>query len=217
MPVEAKARNGSSEVSVVRLALLAATAAATVLLVVEASRRPYFPTDLFVTRAIQSLGLMPVSVATWMTAIADAPWCFALVALTSVAAWMISGWRAALLALPIFLGLLLFGLWLSPHIAQPRPSPNLITVIGHPKGYSCPSISGLVYASTFGYLGLLAAVRLHGAGAIVIPILAAAILISAACARIVLGAHWPSDLLASYFMGFLWIELLLPLSDRDAA
>jgi undecaprenyl-diphosphatase len=90
-------------------------------------------------------------------------------------------------------------------------------VIGHPKGYSCPSISGLVYASTFGYLGLLAAVRLHGAGAIVIPILAAAILISAACARIVLGAHWPSDLLASYFMGFLWIELLLPLSDRDAA
>lgn len=130
---------------------------------------------------------------------------------------MISGWRAALLAFPIFLGLWLFGLWLSPHVAQPRPSPELITVIGHPKGYSFPSISGLVYASTFGYLGLLAAVRLHGVGAILIPISAAAMLILGAWARIVLGAHWPSDLWASYLMGFLWVELLLPLSRRDTA
>jgi hypothetical protein len=35
-------------------------------------------------------------------------------------------------------------------------------VIGHPKGYAFPSIFGLVYAATFGYIGLLAAARLHG-------------------------------------------------------
>jgi membrane-associated phospholipid phosphatase len=144
--------------------------------------------------------MVPIPVGKLLDEIANLPWSFVLVGLTAVVAWKISGWRAALLSFPIFFGLLLFGLWLSPHVAQPRPSPDLVTVIGHPKGFAFPSISGLVYASTVGYLGLLAAVRSHGAPAIVIPTLAAAMLILVACARITFGAHWPSDLLASYLM-----------------
>ena len=210
-------RNHRSELSKAKLALLAAIAAAIALLIVESSRRHWLPTDLFLARTLQSLGMVPIPVGKLLDEIANLPWSFVLVGLTALVAWKISGWRAALLSFPIFFGLLLFGLWISPLVAQPRPSPNLVTVIGHPKGFSFPSISGLVYASTVGYLGLLAAVRLHGAPAIVIPALAAAMLILVACARITLGAHWPSDLLASYLMSFLWIELLLSLARRDAA
>jgi membrane-associated phospholipid phosphatase len=38
-----------------------------------------------------------------------------------------------------------------------------------------------------------------------------AILILGACARIVLGAHWPSDIWVSYLMALFWIELVMPL------
>lgn len=194
---------------------LLALAVAITILAFAASRVAYFPTDLAIAQGVQSRVAMPVAAAKWISAAAGMPWGLVVLALTGVVAWVISGWRAALLAIPIFFGLLLFGIWLSPHVAQPRPSAELIKVIGHPKGYGFPSISGLVYAATFGYIGLLAAWRSRGASAIVIPILAAAALIVGACARVVLGAHWPSDVWTSYLMGLFWIGLLMPLSARD--
>ena len=201
--------------SLASMLCLLALAVVIAILAFAASRIPYFPTDLAIARGLQSRAAMLVSAATWITATAGRPWSLVLLALTAVLAWVISGWRAALLAIPIFFGLLLFGIWLSPHVAQPRPSPELIKVIGNPKGYAFPSIFGLIYAATFGYIGLLAARRSRGASAIVIPILAAAALILGACARIVLGAHWPSDIWTAYLMGLFWIGLLMPLSRRD--
>lgn len=201
--------------SLASMLCLLALAVVIAILAFAASRIPYFPTDLAIARGLQSRAAMPVSAATWITAIAGKPWWLVLLTLTAVFAWVISGWRAAMLAIPIFFGLLLFGIWLSPHVAQPRPSPELIKVIGNLKGYAFPSIFGLIYAATFGYIGLLAARRSRGASAIVIPILAAAALILGACARIVLGAHWPSDIWTAYLMGLFWIGLLMPLSSRD--
>lgn len=195
-----------------KLLWLSAMAAVIVLLVLAASRLPYFPTDIAIARAIQSLVPMPVSVAQWITATADKPWWIVLVVMTVLSAWAINGWRAGLVAMPVFFGLFLVGVWLSPHVAQPRPSPSLIKMVGNPKGYAFPSIFGLVYVGTFGYLGLLAARRARGVLAIAIPILAASVLIIGACARIVLGAHWPSDIWVAYLMGLFWIELLMPLA-----
>jgi membrane-associated phospholipid phosphatase len=197
--------------SAIRILVLGAIALVAVLVVVEASRLPYFPTDVAGARAIQSFFPIPIVAAKWMMATANVPWCFSLFGLSAVIAWMIGGWRAALMAVPIFFGLWLFGIWLSPHVAQPRPSPDLITVVGHLKGYAFPSIFGLVYAATFGYVGILAAARLRGAMRVVIPVTVVVILIFGACARIVLGAHWPSDLWGAYLMGFLWIELFMAL------
>jgi membrane-associated phospholipid phosphatase len=198
--------------SLVSILWLLALAVAIALLTFAASRLPYFPTDVAIARAVQSRVPMAVWAATWITATAEKPWWIVLLALTAAVAWVINGWRAALLAIPIFFGLFLFGIWLSPHVAQPRPSPALIRVIGNPKGYAFPSIFGLIYAATFGYIGLLAARRSRRASAIVIPILAAGALILGACARIVLGAHWPSDIWGAYLMGLFWIALLMPLS-----
>ena len=197
--------------SLAKMLWLLALAVAIALLVFAASRLPYFPTDVAIARVVQSRVPMTVSAANWITATAEKPWWIVLLALTAASAWMISGWRAALLAIPIFFGLFLFGIWLSPHVAQPRPSPALIRVVGHPKGYAFPSIFGLIYAATFGYIGLLAAQRAVRPWSIVIPVLVMAVLTLGACARIVLGAHWPSDIWAAYLMGLFWIELLIPL------
>jgi membrane-associated phospholipid phosphatase len=105
-------------------------------------------------------------------------------------------------------------IWLSPLIAQPRPSPELIQVVGHPKGYAFPSIFGLVYAATFGYLWLLTGTQCRGTLRVFIPLVAVSLLLIGACARIVLGAHWPSDLWVAYLIGLFWIAALLPFSRR---
>jgi hypothetical protein len=147
--------------SLARVILLVVLAIGIARLIVAASRQPYFPSDLPVARAVQSFVPMPVGMATWITASADRPWYFVLLSFTERCSD------------PIFFGLLLFGIWLSPH----------------PKGYAFPSVFGLVYAATFDYIGLLAAVRLDGAPAFLILILAAVLLILGACARIVLGVH----------------------------
>ena len=171
---------------------------------------------MFLARALQSLAFLPLSWASWITATADKPWRFALLALVVVVAWLLCGWRAASASVPVFFGLWLFGIWLSPLIAQPRPSPELIRVVGHPKGYAFPSIFGLVYVATFGYLGLLARTQCRGALRVLIPLVAVLALLIGADSRIVLGAHWPSDLWVAYLIGLLWIFALLPFSWRKA-
>jgi membrane-associated phospholipid phosphatase len=190
----------------VGLAILAILNAA---LIVAAARMPYFPTDVALARAVQSLSPLSANAAQWITTTADTPRCFVLLALAALAGWLIAGWRPAAMAVAVFCGLLLFGIWLSPIVAQPRPSPALISVVGHPKGYAFPSIFGLVYVATFGYVGVLAGMRGRGAARVVVPLVGAAALVIGAVARIVLGAHWPSDLWAAWLMGLLWIGLLM--------
>lgn len=192
------------------LALIVLGAIASALVCFAAARAPYFPTDLAIAKAVQSALAGPPGWAQWITQTADMPWCFALLGLTMIAAWALDGWRAALVSLPVFFGLWGFGVWISPHIAQPRPAADLIRVVGHPKGYAFPSIFGLIYIATFGYIGMLAWTRPRFAMKTVIVVLVKLTLIIGACARIVLGAHWPSDLWAAYLMGCVWIGMLMP-------
>lgn len=180
--------------------------------VMAAGRAQYFPGDVFFARATQEIAPLPVGFSQWITATADTPWCFVLLALAIGAAWWLGGRRAAVVALPVFFGLWLLGIWLSPQIAQPRPAPDLIHVVGHPRGYAFPSIFGLIYAATFGYVGVVAAIAARGAARIVIPGAAIAILVLGAIARIDLGAHWPSDLWAAYLIALWWIMILVPLA-----
>jgi membrane-associated phospholipid phosphatase len=195
--------------------LIAVGAVTSGMLCFAAARNAYFPTDVSIAGTVQGALSGPTGWASWVTATADKPACFLLLALTIVVAWIISGWRAALLSLPIFFGLWGLGVWLSPLVAQPRPSPELIRVVGHPKGYAFPSIFGLVYVATAGYIGALALVWLRGPLRVIISVLCAGALLIGAAARVVLGAHWPSDLWAAYLIGFVWIGVLIPFSRSD--
>jgi membrane-associated phospholipid phosphatase len=185
-------------------------------LILGSASLPDLPGDVALARLIQSVAPIPVGLAQWITATADKPGCFVLLGLTFFVAWLMSGWRAAMVSLAVFFGLWFFGIWLSPIAAQPRPSPDLINVVGHPKGYAFPSIFGLVYVATFGYLGILGASEYGTSTASGALMLVAAVVILAigAIARIDLGAHWPSDLWVAYLIGLWWILLLLPFARR---
>jgi membrane-associated phospholipid phosphatase len=178
-------------------------------LILAAHYFPYFPGDVTVARWVQSLVPRDLSWAQVISRVVDFPWIFLIAALIFALSWALAGWRAAVLSIVSLAGMLALGYWLSPVVARPRPSPELVRVFRPLTGYSFPSLFALRYAATFGFLAVLAAVRSSGARRTALLIACGAFLILGFVARVALGAHWPSDLLLSYLIGFLWVAFLI--------
>jgi membrane-associated phospholipid phosphatase len=189
----------------VGLVLLAA------LLSASAAFLPSFPGDVGVARFIQSFAPQQKNWALWLTSTARAPKSYVLLGIVFILAWVISGWRAAFLAVASFVGMSFLGQLINPLIARPRPSPRLIHVVGSLSGYSFPSTFALVYASTVGFLAAVAAIKSKQRQAVraILFLCCIILLIIGGVARVSLGAHWPSDILLSYFIVFVWIYLIL--------
>jgi membrane-associated phospholipid phosphatase len=177
----------------------------TLVLILLAARFPYFPGDVQVARGVQALTRGGENWARWISNTARAPWSYVLLGLTLALAWLIHGWRAAFLSMASFWSLSLLDPVLKAWIARPRPSPDLIHVAGSSPGFSMPSTFALVYISTFGFLAALALVkgRLSRRANLILLIPCVALLVIGGVARILLGAHWPSDVAVSYLIGFL--------------
>jgi membrane-associated phospholipid phosphatase len=179
------------------------------LLIVATTLYPYFPGDVAATLFIQSLAAPGASWAEAITKTAQPPLGYVLVGITAVASWFIGGGRGALLSLISFAGMWLAGYWLNPWIARPRPSSSLVYVSRPLSGYSFPSIFALTYASTIGYLAVLALKTRRGRVRLAVVSACCLLLLIGGSARVILGAHWPSDVLISYLIGFCWGALLV--------
>jgi membrane-associated phospholipid phosphatase len=181
----------------------------TVLVVIGASYLSYFPGDVAVTRFVQWITPESTGWAHWISSTAKFPWYLFLIVLTVGLSWWSAGWRAALLALASFAGMWLLGKVLGPVIGRPRPSPQLVHVADKLSGYSFPSIFGLTYASTIGFLAVLFNRKASGVLRTTVVILCGLLLLVGWAARIALGAHWPSDVILSYSIGMLWAYFLI--------
>lgn len=171
------------------------------LLFVLAAQIPRFPLDLETTRAVQRMSRGGTAWATSLTNTAKAPGIYFLLAATSLLAWRLAGIRAALLPPAAYLVVLGLDRVLKPWIARPRPSSDLVQVVGSSAGFGCPSTFGLVYAATVGSVVWLAWRRARGARRWLVLGLGFAVLLVGAMARVVLGGHWPSDMILSYLLG----------------
>jgi len=181
----------------------------TVLLIIGARYSPYFPSDVAVARFVQWITSASTAWAQWISSTAKFPRNLFLLAITAGLSWKLAGWRAAVLALASFAGMWVLGMWLGPLVARPRPSPNLVHVAEKLSGYSFPSIFGLSYASTIGFLAVLFTRKASGALRIIAIVICCLLLLAGWAARISLGAHWPSDVILSYLIGMLWAALLI--------
>jgi len=177
-------------------------------------RHAYFPGDVTAEKFVQSLAPKSMSWALWITKSAVFPWNLILLAITFALSWALAGWRIALFSILSFAGMWILGTLLSPVITRPRPSPALVHVLGSPSGYSFPSIFALIYGSTAGFLAILAALKKTGVLRTTLLILCSALLIIGGIARIALGAHWPSDIIISYFLALLWAFFLIRIAPK---
>jgi membrane-associated phospholipid phosphatase len=172
----------------------------------------YFPGDVAVERWVQSLVLPNLSWAEAVSRTAEFPSVLLIMALIFALSWVLAGWRVALLSILSLVGMWVLGAVLGPIIARPRPAPELVHVFRPLTGSSFPSLFALRYAATFGFLAVLVIEKTAGARRSVLVTVCGAILILGFVARVALAAHWPSDLLVSYYLGLLWAAFLLRFS-----
>ncbi len=170
---------------------------------------PFFPGDVAVERWVQSLLPTTLNWAQGVSRTAEFPLVLLVMALVAAFSWFLAGWRGALLALISLLGMWALGALLGPVVARPRPSPELVRVFRPLAGYSFPSLFALRYASTFGFLAILAGTKSSGVLRTSLLIGSGALLLLGFAARVALGAHWPSDVVLSYLIGLLWASILI--------
>ena len=170
---------------------------------------PFFPGDVAMERWVQSLLPKDLHWAEGVSRTGEFLWVLLILAFVFAVSWAISGWRAALLSVLSLGGMLALGYWLSPAIARPRPSSELVQVFRPLRGYSFPSQFALRYAATFGFLAVLAAMRSSGGVRAALLIVCSVILILGWVVRVALAGHWPSDVIISTYLGMLWGAFLI--------
>lgn len=161
-------------------------------MLVAARYTAYFPGDLEVARFIQAW----VPAGGWarsVTRAAYAPWIYGVLIVSAIAALRVAGWRAAAAMALTFFALMYVEQGMKEYIARPRPGPGM-------AGYSMPSGWALLFGSTVGLLGVLAWRHARGPARWAYVIGCVAVLSAGLEARVVLGAHWPSDVIAGYLI-----------------
>lgn len=170
-----------------------------------AAQGPVGP-DLALTRLFQSvLGAQPGWAET-LTASAKAPGLWATLSVGVLLA-ILRGQLRFGLAVPLAYGLA----WLADKglralIHSPKPEADLVAVASVSTASGLPSTFGLVYGAVFG-AALLAP---GGALSLRTPaLIAGAFILSGLTARLVLGGHWASQLVASAALGMVLAALAL--------
>jgi undecaprenyl-diphosphatase len=144
------------------------------------------------------------------------PLSLALVLLPALALWalrrplearlLILAGGAGLLALPIKLV-----------FARARPTPEALNVTSQLMDTSFPSGHTLLFVAFFGSLFYLAYTRLRRGWARSLLLWSlGALIVLVGPSRVYLGHHWPSDVLASYALGLVYLVLLVVWYARRA-
>ena len=177
--------------------------AVSVLVFAAVSLEPYFAGDVNLARVIQAMS-PGTEWASAITSLATAPAKYIVMSAAVLLAWWLGGWNGAAIAVGA-IAIEQAGAEATKLIAKrPRPSPDLIAVVGKPAGFSFPSTFTTFIAVTFGTVWLLAR-RSRKNAAPVIASVAAMVIALGWGARIVLGAHWPSDVVLTTLVCMTWL------------
>ena len=177
----------------------------TVLIGAAVALEPRFAGDAALTRMVQSVSPDPQSWATPVSSLAPAPRKFYVMAIVLTASFFVAGWRGLAL-IAAFVVLEQYGAEYTKGLfKRPRPSRDLVTVMGNPNGFSFPSTTLTFFAVTFGGLGVLALVRKSAPARVPVMVAGFGMVLIGCLARIALGFHWPSDVFLTSLICMLWI------------
>lgn len=164
------------------------------------------PGDATIARASQDLFGSAPGWAFGLTETAKAPLLWATLVVASALAWLAAGGRGAL-AVPVAYALAFAAdKALRAAIFVPRAAEPLVAVAEAASSSGLPSTFGLVHGAMFG-VAALAPGRTRARAAL--RLAAIALLLCGCTARVVLGGHWPSQMLASAALGVALAGLAL--------
>jgi undecaprenyl-diphosphatase len=137
------------------------------------------------------------------------------VGLLTAVAFLVKGWRrGALLAVVTLAGAGLLNWLLKFSFARVRPAAFFDYPL--PGSPSFPSGHALYAASVFGGLAVLLTARIESRAAQVgIWVVSLSLILLVGSSRVYLGVHYPSDVLAGYAIGLIWVTTVA-LGDRLA-
>ena len=124
----------------------------------------------------------------------------AVVAVALVACWLLHRRAAALYLLVVRAVSVALGAAIKLGVARARP--HLASPLAHAHGYSFPSGHALGAAATYLSLTLVATYRQQGAVRIAAASAGVVAAISVAATRVLLGVHFPSDVVAGLMLGW---------------
>ena len=177
---------------------------------------PYFWFDVPITLALQSVHWPPL--ATFLQAISwlGLPPQSNVIFGVLIVGLAVMGrrWEAA--------GLLVaavgsIGLWylVAPMVARPRPTADLVNVVGQISHGSFPSGHVTNLTAIFGYLCFLVYTALRPSWwRRLLLVLCATPVVTVGVARVYVGQHWPSDVLGGYLLGSIWLAVTIWLYRR---
>lgn len=201
----------SRPVVTVTAALGAACAAGFIVLAMAVASSPSVPVwDGNVLCALTAARTPILTVVFRGATLVGESWTVTAVAVAAVAALLIRGERmyAALFALVMSAGWLMESLTkILVHRARPPASEALIDL---PNSYSFPSghaFASFVLCALLAYVGLRLVGRAWARLALAAAGLVLVLLVG--FSRAYLGVHWPSDVLASWFLAGAWLSLCL--------
>ncbi len=121
--------------------------------------------------------------------------------LSVLAAGMLWWFRGRMAALHL-LASAAFGVWVSWGLGQLLSVP--LPVEADPRVFAFPGMDITVSAAVYGYLAVLLARELPGRRPAWPYVAATSLLLVSSTARLYLGLHWFSDVLAGWWLGYMW-------------
>lgn len=190
-------------------ALAIASLLAAALLMAFSHFHAYFSWDLPAAHFVQRLPESLTPLFTFATSLSAKPRIYFLAGIVMVVCLGLGRWRTAISTGMGFLMMDGLESFLKPIIARPRPTADLVRVWGQPQGFGSPSTTVIIFTFAAGMLALLIWRRFKSTALRGTAVCAAFVLAAlGGVARIYLGAHWPSDVLASYCTGILMLVIL---------
>ena len=161
------------------------------------------------TAAVQSWRSPPLTAFfIGVTTLADSLTVWLVAAAVVIGLLLLRRWSSAVL---VFLAVAfgsLFGSVVKIRFARARP-PLESMLIAQPYGYSFPSGHALAGVELYGVLAFLIFRELRRAWQkAVVVVVAVCLAMLIGVSRVYLGAHWPSDVFASWLLGGAWLALL---------
>lgn len=173
--------------------------------------------DPLITNLVQQINIYGFdTLMRFLSLIGNPPISFFLTSVIIILLFLIGKKKDGITILSSVAGIILLSLFLKIAISRPRPDPLLIQLrIPFEETMSFPSGHVLFYIGLFGILLFLSFTQLKSTLLrYFLSCICLSLIILIGFSRIYLGVHWFSDVLASYFIGFVWIFVVVSIYRR---